>query len=116
MLREVFTKIKKSHGITGKAISQKTGISQKHISEYINGKRDVTSEALWRMVEAMDQLSPGALRDFGLRLTGLGGSLTTLVEQMPPEELSDTLFAIAASLRKSRYREVDQEEESIAVA
>jgi transcriptional regulator with XRE-family HTH domain len=74
MLREVFRKIKQSRGVTGKAISELTGISQNHISEYINGKRDVTSETLWRMIEAMEQLSPGAAGDFRALLPGDGQS------------------------------------------
>jgi transcriptional regulator with XRE-family HTH domain len=116
MLRNIFKQTKKDHGITGKAISRLTGVSENHISEFLNGNRDMTSQTLWRLVEAMDELSPGAKRDFGLRLAGLSQGLTTLVEQMPPEEVSDTLTAIAESLRKPRSVETSPEKEAIQVA
>ncbi|MEA5511808.1 helix-turn-helix transcriptional regulator [Crocosphaera sp. UHCC 0190] len=64
MLRQYFKKVKAERRVTGKALSQITGISENHISEYLNGKRDVTSEKLWEMMEGMEQLSPGAKDDF----------------------------------------------------
>ena len=72
MLRQIFKQVKQSRSITGKAISQATGISEVHISAYLRGKRDVTSETLWRMIEAMDELSPGAAAEFRQRLPGEG--------------------------------------------
>ncbi len=63
MLRQYFKNVKTERRITGKSLSQVTGISENHISEYLNGKRDVTSDKLWEMMEGMDKLSPGAKED-----------------------------------------------------
>ena len=105
MFREIFKQVKKSHGITGKAISQATGISQNHISEYIRGKRNVTDETLWRMIEAMDEMSPGVKKQFGSLLIGVSSSPSPnpqeLVNNMDTQQLSDVVFAIADKLRRS---------------
>ncbi len=116
MLYKFFTETQEYHGVTSKDLAEAAGVSRKHLSEFRRGKANISLDLLWHLVETLEQLSPGARRDFGLRLAGLEGSLTTLVEQMPPEELSDTLLAISESLRKSRYREVDQDKESVAAA
>ena len=71
MLRQYFKKVKTERHITGKALSQVTGISENHISEYLNGKRDVTSDKLWEMMEGLERLSPGATDDFA-ELVGKG--------------------------------------------
>ena len=117
MLKEIFTEIKSRHGITGKALSEATGISQKHISEYINGKRDVTSSTLWRMIEAMDELSPGAKKDFGCELAELWKptDLKNLVAGMSIAQLNQLLFFVAETLEKIRLRD-DATKKDIAVS
>jgi transcriptional regulator with XRE-family HTH domain len=105
MLREIFREVKRSHGVTGKAISQLTGISQNHISEYINGKRDVTSETLWRMVDAMEQLSKGAAADFGQKLSGVhqGNVLVrhsvNFYKEIQADELAEEIIRLSKALK-----------------
>ena len=105
MLREIFKEVKRSHGITGKAISQLTGISQNHISEYINGKRDVTSETLWRMIEAMDELSKGAAAEFRQRLPGEGqinapsNRPAIFYQDLEADELAEEVIKLGKALK-----------------
>jgi transcriptional regulator with XRE-family HTH domain len=104
MLRKVFKEIKQEYGITGRSIAQATGISEKHISEYLNGKRDVTSETLWRMVEAMEQLSPGAAVDFGQKLSGVQGSVpygrsVTNYKRLEAGELAEEIIKLGKALK-----------------
>lgn len=106
MFKDIFQAVKQKHGITGKAISELTGISQIHISQFLNGKRDVSSSYLWRMIEAMDNLSPGAKKDFWLQLVKCVEydddevDLTALIQSMQTNELSKTLFTIAETLQR----------------
>lgn len=105
MLRKIFREVKESHGITGKAISELTGISQNHISEYINGKRDVTSETLWRMVDAMEHLSKGAAADFGYKLTGVHQGSVPLrrsakfYQDLQADELAEEIIRLSKALK-----------------
>ncbi len=99
-IRQALKETQDSHGIKSKDLAELAGIGVQHLASIRNGKSWPSEEVLMRVLDALERLSPGARRDFGLRLAGLGGSLATLVEQMPTEELSDTLLAIAESLRK----------------
>jgi transcriptional regulator with XRE-family HTH domain len=103
MLRQVFKDIKQKHGVTGRAISQATGISEKHISEYLNGRRDVTSETLWRMVEAIEQLSPGALGDFTHNLSGVQQrdtrSKRLSYKDLQADELAEEVIKLGKALK-----------------
>lgn len=116
MLYQFFTETQDERHVSSKELAKAAGISSKHLSEFRNGKANITLDLLWHLVDTLDQLSPGAKRDFGLRIAGLGGSLVNLVEQMPPEELSDTLSAIAQSLRKPRLPEAFNDKEAFKVA
>lgn len=98
MLREIFKKVKVHCGVTGKAISQHTGISENHISEYLRGKRDVTSQTLDRMIEAMDELSPGAKKYFGDSLAGR--ILNQAIEDLEDERLGELVVRASDELAR----------------
>lgn len=93
MLRNFFKQTRQHYGITGKAISELTGISQNHISEYQNGKRDVTSDTLWRMIEAMDNIAPGSRKHFGNLITGI--IFDRIIEDLEDQQLGE--FVVRAS-------------------
>ena len=67
MIDKLFKQTQDEHGIANKELATVAGISSKHLCEFRNGKTNITLELLWQLVEAMDRLSPGARRDFGLR-------------------------------------------------
>lgn len=102
MLRQIFKEIKQYRGVTAKAISQRTGISENHISEYLNGKRDITSERLWIMIDAIEQLSPGAKADFGRRIAGVSFSPDELIKSLDPSQLGALLISAGARLCEKR--------------
>lgn len=98
MLREIFKKVKANSGVTGKAISQHTGISENHISEYLRGKRDVTSATLDRMIDAMDELSPGAKKYFGDSISGR--ILNQAIEDLEDERLGELVVRASDELAR----------------
>jgi transcriptional regulator with XRE-family HTH domain len=104
MLREFFGEIKRHHGITGKAISELTGISQNHISEYINGKRDVTTDVLWRMIEAMNEISPGAKKDLALKIASVRPEIT--YEELDEDELAEEMIKLGRAWKTIRNRKL----------
>ena len=115
MIDKLFKQNQDEHGISTKSLAVAVGISAKHLSEFRNGKTNITLELLWRLLEAMDQLSPGARRDFGLRVAGCWGGLSSrdLVAALPPQELAQVINdeqlaslmgAFAETIKNSRGR------------
>jgi transcriptional regulator with XRE-family HTH domain len=113
MFREIFKKVKESRGITGKAISEVTGISQNHISKFLSAERDVTTETLWRMVKGMDIVSPGAEQEFFQDLTGHTGrlSLKQIVANAEPQDLLQVMGNSQFAALISAFAETLKQEE-----
>ncbi|MEL4897485.1 helix-turn-helix domain-containing protein [Crocosphaera sp. Alani8] len=108
MFRQTFKKVKTKRGITGKALSQITGISENHISEFLNGKRDVTTEKLWEMIMGLEKLSPGSKQDFA-EFIGDGQSLkVTLDLERTVQELDVKDFLQLWQVASERMTEIYQ--------
>jgi transcriptional regulator with XRE-family HTH domain len=119
MHREAFKKTKSYFGITGKQLHQHTGVSENHISEFLRGKRAVSSDVLDRLVEAMEELEPGSKQFYSDEIKGkkskvaIGANIdpSILVEDMNNEQLSKLMFAIAAKLG-SKSKDLSREQQS----
>jgi hypothetical protein len=72
MIHELFDQTLKRYGIQAKALSGLSGVSQNHISEFRGGKlkTGVTTDCLYRLLVAMDELSPGSRHYFCDLLAG----------------------------------------------
>lgn len=88
-IHQYFDQTLKQLGITGKKLSEVTGVSTTHISEFRNGKANPSCEMLERMLNGADQLKPGAKRYF---CQLLAGEEPQLVED-PIARLDDTQLA-----------------------
>lgn len=101
--REAFIKTKRYFGISGSELHRVTGVSRNHISEFINRKRDITSDLLDRLVVGMDELEPGALQFYTDEIRGrdhqvIVSNPIALVDAMDNKQLSELMFAIAAKM------------------
>ena len=99
MFRQAFIAVQESREITGKEISDISGVSTNHIAQFRKGRRDVTSRTLWSLVEAMEKASPGAKLEFCQYLAG-----EDFLAEVEDEQLSSILFAIAKTLEVRRLR------------
>jgi len=96
MIHNFFDRTLKRHGITGKKLSEVTGISQTHISEFRHGKTNPSCETLMLLLEKADQIEPGAKQYFCQLLAGRSVSpLAMAINTMSSEELAQLLLAIA---------------------
>jgi transcriptional regulator with XRE-family HTH domain len=83
MFRSCFIQLKKQLDITGRALSQSTGIPHSRISEYINNRRDISTETLWILLQGLEDLSPGAISAYcSLLLTSQGVKSQDLAQQI----------------------------------
>lgn len=114
MLREIFKEVKQSCGVTGKSIAQQTGISEKHISEFLRGKRDVTSETLWRMIEAMEEICPGSRSLIAEKLGGRSRVILNF-DELDEDQLADCMVAIGRSWKNRQNRKNSSYSNTLAI-
>ena len=117
--REAFIRTQSHYSITGTALHKMTGISQNHISEYINNKRDMRTESLDRLVQAMDELEPGAMQFYTDKLRGRKSKVTVtnpkaLVDGMDNKQMSELMFAIAAKMGSKSKNQLENEQLAVS--
>ncbi len=99
--REAFIKTKKFYGVTNKALYDQTGVSRSHISEFINCKRDMTTDVLDKLIKGMDKLAPGAKRHYCELLLGKEFvSYEEIVENADPAGVARILNAVSKRVGK----------------
>ena len=107
-----FNRMLKHQKITGKALSETSGISTPHISEIRNGKTNPSLEVFERLIDAAEKLKPGSRRMFASLMAGEEGlSIEELAEQLSKKELGQLLIAIAPRISDSTE---ETEERAIA--
>jgi transcriptional regulator with XRE-family HTH domain len=89
--------------ITGKQLSQVSGISENHISDFRRGKSKtgVSTKVLWQLLEAMEKIAPGSQQYFCFLMAGINGnqpcfkqssySYTEMMSVLEPDELAQAL-------------------------
>jgi hypothetical protein len=87
------------HGIKSKWLSERSAVAPQTISEFRNGKKNVYSDALARLIES---LPIEARIDFAREVAGGISGMSLLVENLSDEELAELLILIARRLPRSR--------------
>lgn len=100
MIHQYFDQTLKHHGISGKRLSEVTGFSQTHISEFRNGKTNPSCDTLLCLLDGAEQIEPGAKQYFCQLLAGQ--TFETLIEGMNGQQLAQLLVAIAERLQSKR--------------
>ncbi len=98
-----FDRTLKEFGITGKKLSEVTGLSTTHISEFRHGKTNPSCETLQRLLDGAEEISPGA-RFFFCQLLA-GDSLKPMeaeIQRMNNQQLAVLLQTIADAMQRSR--------------
>lgn len=67
---EALKKVKEGRKITGKQLHQVTGLAESNISDFFRGKSNISIATLDRMVDGMEQISPGAREEYARKLVG----------------------------------------------
>lgn len=107
MIHELFDATMRRYGIQAKALSGLSGVSQNHISEFRGGKlkTGVTTDCLYRLLVAMDELSPGSRRYFCDLLAGkkkqsqeFQAELEFYIDAADEDELKRAMLQIAKKL------------------
>lgn len=106
-MEKLFDSTMKRYRVEAKALSELTGVSQQHISQFRLGKlkTGVTTDCLMRLLIGMDELSPGARRYFCDLLAEkkshsqeFQGELEFLIDAADEDELKKAMFKILGKL------------------
>lgn len=107
MICTYFDRTLKYYGIQAKALSQVTGVSENHISEFRRGKlkTGMTTAKLWDLIVAMDELAPGSreyfcmlmsgVSEFSPKHLGVGEQLEYLIDVADEEDINRLFIKIA---------------------
>lgn len=123
-MEELFDLTLKRYGIQGKALAALSGVSQNHISEFRNGKlkTGVTTDCLLKLLQAMDELSPGARRFFCDLLAGkkkyqnnFTDELEFLINAAGEEELEGAMLQIVRRMFPKSEETTDAKVNNIRV-
>jgi len=116
MIAEIFRVTIERYGISGKQLSKFSGVSENHISEFRRGKTGISTEVLWKLIEAMDEIKPGSRAYFCSRLAGGQGfgkgsqmsvpkqlesllDMQNLVDGLSDDTLALLLMVVAARIK-----------------
>ncbi len=110
LIHEAFDQTLKRYGISGKTLSEVSGVSTSHISQFRNGKGGAVSHTtLEELLDAMEQLAPGSRFGFCLLLAGKNpeqSGADVLVESMDDRQLKNLLLLVAEKLSAPNGRQL----------
>ncbi len=84
------------YGITNKELAAVAGVGAQHLSDFRSGKGSLTLDTFWSLLQALDDISPGALKYFCALMT----------EDKPSENRIDSLIRNINHLDRFGYLEV----------
>lgn len=98
-MHQHFDKTLKKFSIAGKKLAEVTGVSMTHISEFRNGKTNVSCEMLERLLNGADQIEPGAKQYFCALLAGeKPQSIEDTIDDLDDVQLARILYVAASRL------------------
>jgi transcriptional regulator with XRE-family HTH domain len=100
MIHQFFDQTLKRYSIVGKRLSDVTGISTTHISEFRHGKTNPSCETLMLLLDGMEQIEPGAKQYFCQLLAGR--TFDAVIEGMDGQQLAQLLVAIADKIQSKQ--------------
>jgi len=101
MLHKILKEIQESYQISSREIIAKTEIDEKRFSQFRKGSKTLNSEALWKIIVALDRIEPKARRDFGLKIGKIESTeskqerLIELIDTASDKDLEEVLIAVA---------------------
>jgi transcriptional regulator with XRE-family HTH domain len=101
---KILDKVIREQKITGKQLSEVSGVSQPYISEIRKCKSNPSIEMFQTLLNAAEKIKPGSLRLFAFHLAG-DLSVQDLAQQLSNQELAQLLIAIAPRVSGSPKEE-----------
>ena len=91
----------KRFNISARQLSDVSGASTSQLSEFRNGKRNLSTAQLERVMVAMEELAPGSRRHFCMLLAGENPEgLASQIEFLSSQELAVLLNSVADRIVK----------------
>jgi transcriptional regulator with XRE-family HTH domain len=115
MIHRFFAETIQYYGIKARDLHEVSGVSQNHISEFKNGKGNISVNVMWKLVEGMEVLAPGSRAYFFTRLVGdknpkfsVAQKLEQLIDQATDADVNVALLAIAKRYRAKAENEASK--------
>jgi transcriptional regulator with XRE-family HTH domain len=102
-LSEALNRTLEEYGISAVWLAERSGVSQRMISQFRNGKQRIYSDSLERI---MENLPPDARTYFFQLLGASPASLRSTISLMDDAELAFLLSAIAEKLQKGKSQQL----------
>ncbi|NEQ29624.1 MAG: helix-turn-helix transcriptional regulator [Leptolyngbya sp. SIO4C5] len=96
-----FDRTLKHFEITARQLALAADVAPSQISEFRNGKRNLGSEAIDRLLCHLEEFAPGSRSYFCWQLAGGKPSLEDEIAYLQPKELATLLNAIADKLQSA---------------
>ena len=97
----------KHYKISAKALAEESGASASQISEFRNGKRNLSTIQLERVMVAMDTIAPGSRHHFCMLMSGENPvALEEQVKSLNSKQLAALLNSVADRLAAAQTREL----------
>lgn len=105
--------VKDRRKITGKRLSEATGITESSLSQFFRGNSDVNVTTLDRIVDGMEQISYGARREYIQVLAEIAGAdvdgaitIEQQINDLPKESKKQLIMTIVESLASENSSEM----------
>ncbi len=125
-INKLFQETQDKYQVSSRELADAVGITTKHLSQFRNGHTNIPTNLLWKLLEEMNKLSPGAKNYFAEKLAGQSKPLKVEVdlektinelEELDLLRIWDLANQRVVSLYKDIYKSrVEQERESHPLA
>lgn len=111
MFHQYIRQILRDRSLKSKDLALAIDVTPKHFSQFCNGSANISTKKLWQLICALEELSPGAKRDFCLRLADLSSDRKSLDwNKLIADANLDDLLEVSKSFTK-RLGQLKQEYE-----
>lgn len=115
-IRQALKKTQDARGIKSKDLAEKVGIGVQHLASIRNEKSWPSEEVLMKILDAMEQMSPGAKGDFAREIAGTWEEkdLAQVICSLSPSDLLQVLGSRQFAALISAFAENLHQEEANA--
>lgn len=98
IIKDAFNQTLNHYGLSARKLSEKSGVSENHISAFRRGASDIGSKKLGSLIEAMEAIAPGSKQYFCSQIAGdpfERSDWRSLIMSATPQDIEEILRLLA---------------------